>query len=130
MRYLVDTDWVIDHLHGRAQVISRLQEFEPAGLGLSIISLAELYEGVFGSYDPEATEIALWHVLDRIHVVPLDEDICRTFARERSRLRATGTLISDFDLMIGATAINYGLTLLTNNRRHFERLDGLLIISV
>ena len=129
MRYLVDTDWVIDHLYGRAQVVSRLEELEPAGLGSSIISLAELYEGVFGSYDPEATEIALWNVLHRIHVLPLDEDIWPTFARERSRLRAAGTLISDFDLMIGATALNYGLTLLTNNRRHFERLDGVLIIS-
>ena len=87
-------------MHGRAQVVSRLEELEPAGLGLSITSLAELYEGIFGSYDLEATEIALWNVLHRIHVVPLDEDIRRAFARERNRLRAAGTLISEFDLMI------------------------------
>lgn len=130
MQYLVDTDWAIYHLHGHPQVVRRLEDLAPAGLGLSIISLAELYEGVFGSYDPEASERALWNLLDWIRVVPLDEDICRTFAMERSRLRAAGTLIADFDLMIGATAIHYGLTLLTNNRRHFERLDGLLIISV
>ena len=52
----MDTDWAIDHLHGRAEVVRRLEELAPAGLGLSIISLAELYEGVFGSYDPEASE--------------------------------------------------------------------------
>ena len=34
------------------------------------------------------------------------------------------------DMLIGATAIRHGLTLLTNNRRHFERLRGLNIISV
>ena len=126
----MDTDWAIDHLHGRAKVVRRLEELAPAGLDLSIISLAELYEGVFGSYDPEASERVLRNLLERIHVVPLDEEICRTFASERRRLRAAGMLISDFDLMIGATAIHHRLTLLTNNRRHFERLGGLQIISV
>lgn len=47
MRYLVDTDWVIDYLHGREPVVSRLTFFAPQGIGLSIVSLAELYEGVF-----------------------------------------------------------------------------------
>ncbi len=130
MQYLVDTDWAIDYLHDRANVVRRLEELAPAGLGLSIISLAKLYEGVFGSYDPEASERVLWNFLHRIQVVPVDDDICRTFAAERRRLRAAGTLISDFDLMIGATAMHHGLTLLTNNRRHFDRLDGLPIISI
>jgi hypothetical protein len=44
--YLVDTDWVIDHLSGVAGVTARLTELRPAGLAVSIISLAELYEGV------------------------------------------------------------------------------------
>ena len=68
--------------------------------------------------------------LASVEVVPLDETICRIFAQERGRLRAAGNLIGDFDLLIGATALRHGLTLLTNNRRHFERLQGLSILSV
>jgi tRNA(fMet)-specific endonuclease VapC len=34
------------------------------------------------------------------------------------------------DLMIAATALQYDLTLLTNNRRHFDRVDGLQIESI
>ena len=56
--------------------------------------------------------------------------VCRVFAMERGRLRAAGTPIGDFDLLIRATAIRHGLTLLTNNRRHFERLPGVSVISV
>ena len=41
-----------------------------------------------------------------------------------------GTPIADFDLLIGATAIRHNLTILSNNRRHFERLEGLSVISV
>ena len=44
MTYLIDTDWVIDHLHQIERVTRRLEELAPEGLALSIISLAELYE--------------------------------------------------------------------------------------
>jgi predicted nucleic acid-binding protein len=44
MTYLIDTDWVIDHLNHIEHVTRRLEELAPEGLALSIISLAELYE--------------------------------------------------------------------------------------
>ncbi len=130
MRYLVDTDWAIDHLHQVSRVVRRLEELASDGLGLSIISLAELHDGVFGSTTPQRDEQMLRRFLDAVEVVPLDESVCRIFAEERGRLRAAGTLIGDFDLLIGATAIRHNLTLLTNNRRHFERMSNLRIISV
>lgn len=131
MQYLVDTDWAIEHMRHREPVVSRLAEFAPYGLGMSIVSVAELYEGVFISNDRQSEEHTLRDFLDDVvEVIHLDYDICRIFARERSRLRASGTLIGDMDILIGATALRYGLTLLSNNRRHFERLDGLRMISV
>lgn len=42
--YLVDKDWIIDYLNNNEPVASRLAEFHKAGIGISIISLAELYE--------------------------------------------------------------------------------------
>ena len=80
--------------------------------------------------DPEREELVLSEFLSHLEVVRLDEDVCRIFAMERRRLRAAGTPIGDMDLFIGATAIRHWLTLLTNNRRHFERLQGLSILSV
>ncbi len=107
-----------------------MEELAPAGLGVSIVSLAELYDGVFGATNPERSEQALRTFIDRVHIVDLDEAICRIFAKERSRLRSAGTPVPDFDLLIGSTAIRHNLTLLTNNRRHFERLQDLSIVSV
>ena len=130
MQYLVDTDWAIDHLHGVSRVVRRLDALASDGLGLSIVSLAELYDGVFGSATSQRDEQMLRSFLDTVEVVPMDESICRIFAEERGRLRAAGNLIGDFDLLIGATAVRHDLTLLTNNRRHFERIPNLRIISV
>ena len=119
MRYLVDTDWVIHYLNGHAKIVSRIQEFGAQGLALSFISLAELYEGVFYSRDPDKGEAGLRAFLRGVELLGLDDETTRIFGRERGRLRAQGQTISDFDLLIGATAIRHGLTILTNNRRHF-----------
>ena len=64
MTYLIDTDWVIDHLNHIERVTRRLEELAPAGLALSIISLAELYEGVYYSRDPVESEAALQRFLN------------------------------------------------------------------
>ena len=130
MQYLVDTDWVRHCLHGVVRVTDRLDQPMPEGVGLSIVSMAELYQGVFFSTDPQGNERALHQFLAAIDVVPVDDAVCRIFASERGRLRAAGTPIGDFDLLIGSTAIRHNLTLLTNNRRHFERVQGLRIVSV
>ena len=130
MRYLVDTDWIVHALHGNRAVIQRLEELTGEGIGISIISIAELYQGVFYSNDPHGNELRLQEFLNGYDVVHLDDDICREFARARGKLKAVGTLIGDLDLFIGCTALWHGLTLLSNNRRHFRRLEGLDVISV
>src|SRR5437867_10693034 len=117
VRYLVDTDWAINYLHGDAETVKRVTEFEANGLALSVISLAELYEGIYYSSDPGAREHGLRRFLDMVRLVTIDEETCKVFGKERGRLRAKKKLITDFDLLIGATALRHGLVVLTSNRR-------------
>ena len=130
LRYLLDTDWAISYLNQHLGTVRHLDTLRPEGVAISIVSLAELFEGTTGSYDPERNERALTDFLRPFPVINLDFPICRIFGAERSRLRAMGTLIPDMDLLIGATALRHGLTMLSNNRRHFGRLPGLNIVSV
>lgn len=129
MRYLVDTDWVISYLHGIPRYVERLNALLFEGVGLSLISLAELYEGLLDSSSQERDGQILQNFLASVEPLTLDDETCRIFSRERRRLRAAGTPIGDFDLLIGATAIRHDLTLLTNNRRHFGRIQGLNVLS-
>ena len=98
-------------------------------MALSILSLAELYEGVYYSRDPEGDAQDLNNFLRGVTVIGLDDAVVQIFGRERGRLRAAGTLIGDFDLLIAATALQHNLTLLTNNRSHFERVAGVQMES-
>ena len=111
-------------------ITSKLEDLAPEGLALSIISLAELYEGVYYSRDPIQSEEVLRAFLDPdLTILGIDEEISQIFGRERGRLRQERRNIGDFDLLIAATCRRHGLTLLTNNRRHFELVRDLDIFS-
>ena len=56
MKYLIDTDWVINHLKGENRVVRKLEELAPEGMAMSVISLAEIYEGVYYSRDPAKSQ--------------------------------------------------------------------------
>ena len=94
-----------------------------------MIALAEVYEGVYWSREREDDEPALDAFLGEVHLVSIDEEVSRIFARERARLRAAGNPIGALDLLIGAPALRHDLTLLTNNLKHFDRVEGLTIES-
>jgi tRNA(fMet)-specific endonuclease VapC len=128
--YLVDTDWIIHYLSGVESIVEKLQALQKEGLAVSIISLAELYEGIYSSKDPQAAQKGIDDFLKNVSVVDINEEICQIFGRERGRLRKQGNLIGDFDLLIASTSLNYELTLLTNNLKHFERVEGLRLISL
>jgi tRNA(fMet)-specific endonuclease VapC len=59
----------------------------------------------------------------------VSEPVARIFGEQRAKLRRQNLLIGDIDLLIAATCLHHNLTLLTTNPRHFERVEGLLIVS-
>ena len=128
--YLIDTDWIIHYLTGNSAIIKKLWEFRPEGLGVSILSVAELYEGVYYSRNPMASQKSVDNFLENLSILELNLEICRVFGEQRGKLRKQGNMIGDLDLLIAATSLHHGLTLLTNNVRHFERLEGLKIFSL
>jgi tRNA(fMet)-specific endonuclease VapC len=48
-------------------------------------------------------------------------------AKEKARLRKSGTPVDDFDLLIGVTSVTHNLTMVTNNTDHFKHLKGIVL---
>lgn len=130
LSYLIDTDWIINHIRGNERTTRKVEELAPGGIAVSIISHAELYTGVYRSRDFEKSQRDVQHFLSAFPSLDLKEAICQHFGKERSRLRKNGVTIGEFDLLIAATCIHHDLTLLTNNRRHFEQVEDLRILSL
>ncbi len=131
MKYLIDTDWVVHHLRGEKKISKKLEQLAPEGMAISMIALAELYEGIYYSKDPVKDQQLLEEFLaPDLDVLTINQEICKIFGRERGKLRQQKKIIDNFDLLIASTALHYNLTVLTNNRKHFERVEGLIIISL
>lgn len=129
MMYLVDTDWVVDYLKGRTQAIDTLNRLVKKGLAISIITYGEIYEGIYFGQDPKLAEKGFLNFLRVVDILGLNRTTMKRFALIRGDLRQRGALIGDPDLMIAATATLNKLTLITRNKKHFEKVEGLELFS-
>jgi hypothetical protein len=77
------TSWIPtgpSSFEGHTSIIERLGALHPEGLGLSVVELAELYEGVYYSRDSEESERQLNDFLDSVTIVGLDDETARLLA--------------------------------------------------
>jgi len=130
LSYLIDTDWIIHYLNGNSGIVEKIGLLEKEGLAASVISVAELYEGIYYSTNPAGNEKALNDFLSGISTLGIEDEVCKVFGKERGRLRQEKKMIGDFDLLIASTCLHHRLTLMTNNRRHYEMVDGLNVLSL
>lgn len=126
MTYLVDSDWVIDVFNGQQSTIDTLVSLAPHGLFLSVVTYGELYEGAYYSRDPEAALAQPQTFLISKTILPVTQPIMERFGILRGTLpRNLRQQIGDMDLQIAATALVFGLTLVTRNLRDYRHVQGL-----
>jgi len=68
--------------------------------------------------------------LKAVVVVPSDHDVCRVYGQLRAGLQKAGIVVGDNDLWIAACAVRHSIALISNNRKHFEKIPGLQLISL
>lgn len=125
--YLLDTDILVFLKRGKYDIQGRIERIGKSNIALSEISLAELYVGVYkGGYGD--LEPILRFLSETFNVLPISS-VIKTFAKIRASLESQGNRLPDFDLLIAATAIAGGYTLVTHNTRHFSRIPGLKVVD-
>ena len=100
------------------------QEVGPRNCFISEITVAELKFGVANSKAQKGNRAVLNNFVNGIQILPIFPAL-DIYAKEKARLRKSGNIIDDFDLLIGATAIAFDLVMVTNNTGHFKRLKDL-----
>jgi tRNA(fMet)-specific endonuclease VapC len=125
MTHLIDSDRIIDWLNGYRAAVELIRRLLPIGAAISIITFAEVYEGIYYGREPQRVESSFRELLRSIAVLPVTRTVARRFAWISGDLRARGVLIPQPDIFIAATALTYDLELVSRNTRHFECIPGL-----
>ena len=123
--YLIDTDILIYSLKGHPQVMDHLNRTAAAPKAISVISYGELLYGARKSARPDENLARVRRLGEVLPIIEVSPAVMEAFASLKARLEHDGRRLDDFDLVIAATAITIGYRLVTNNERHFSRIEGL-----
>jgi len=128
---LLDTDTLSEVMKGRDPQVQRHARRYLASYGPFTFSIITRYEILRGLKARGATrQIAAFEERCReSNVLPLTDNVIVEAADIHADLYQQSELISDADILIAATALVYGLTLVTENAAHFRRISGLDIES-
>jgi predicted nucleic acid-binding protein len=127
--YLLDTDILIYSLKGHPTVKIHLERHRQAVLKISIVTLMELYYGAYKSQRVMSNLGKIKSIEDAIEIVPLGRESAEVFAMLKTNLEKSGTPLDYFDLILAACALVHDFVLVTNNLKHFERIEGLRLAN-
>jgi len=127
--YLLDTDTVIYILKGDPVAEANLRKhiYDPIKIGT--VTLMELYYGAYKSQKVTSNLAKIRTLENVLEIIAIGEEVAEIFGREKVRLEKEGTPLDDFDLVVGCCALAHNLTLVTNNVRHFKRIEGLQVTN-
>lgn len=127
MRYLLDTNTCIAALRKHRAVLARIVQCAPDDLAVATMTVAELWFGAFKSVDAARSRAVVDAFLAPLAWLPFDDAAAERYATARFHLEARGTPIGERDLIIAATALPHGLTVITRNTREFEGVPALRV---
>ena len=126
MMYMLDTNICIYIIKQKPKsVIDKLKKMKNANICISSITYSELLYGAEKSSNIAKNLLALTLFLSNIEILSYDESASIDYGIIRSKLEKQGKIIGPLDMLIAAHAKSLNITLVSNNLKEFERVDGL-----
>jgi predicted nucleic acid-binding protein len=129
----LDTTILIDLISGRSvqkrQAVRKIEELAERGQALTTtrFNVAELYLGLARSTRPKDDEEAIGTLLREFEVLEFNDAAARVFGSVTGLLQQIGKPAGDVDVLIAATAMVHGHSLITRNARHFRHIPHLTV---
>lgn len=123
---VLDSDTCIGVLRGRKEVLER-RAIEVDEVTTTWVTASELFYGAAKSAKPDANAALVIRFLNTLPVLAPDLASARLFGEVKARLATAGQIVADADLFIASIALSRGATLVTGNRKHYERIPGIVL---
>jgi tRNA(fMet)-specific endonuclease VapC len=124
--FMLDTDISSYIIKRRPATLAEKFEKYAETLNVSVITAAELRFGAEKAGRPKLAEVVEAY-LERLAVLDWTNEVTSHYARIRSELERSGKPIGNMDLLIASHAVSQGMTLVTNNIKHFSNVPGLKV---
>ena len=108
-------------------VFEKFKQLPPGEIGISSITLAELYYGVDKSSNKKKNLNALNQFLIPLDIIDFDYNAALEYGIVRTDLEKIGKPIGPMDLLIASHVKSLNVILVTNNEKEFNRVEGLKI---
>ena len=125
-KYLLDTNICIFCMRGKFEMNRKIAAAGIDNCYLSDITVAELYYGAENSDNPRRTMRETEEFVSLFRIVPFSKSL-HSFGREKAYLTSIGRKIENFDMAIGAIAIQNKMVMVTDNVDHLGRIRGIEI---
>ena len=113
-------------LRDKYDIAKRLDEAGLENCYISEVTIAELQTGVEKSSNKDFNQKMLDMFVTMVKVIPFSSVIKR-YAKEKVATNSQGTPVADFDLLIGCSALENDLVMVTDNVKHFQPIPGIVI---
>lgn len=130
MLHMLDTDTASYVIKGKSPAVeAKLAALVPAMVCVSVMTRAEMRYGIKRLPADHRLHLAVHQFLKIVRILPWDTEAADWYAEIRYQLVSIGQPIGEMDMMIAAHALSAGAVLVTNNRRHYERIAAPLILE-
>jgi predicted nucleic acid-binding protein len=129
MTYYLDTNVIIDLLNGNSHVLAAFKNaYVFDSVRIPDLVYYEVLRG-FEYADPKNQKNSFEFFAEKCGIESTDLLALQEAARQYADLRKHGIAIDDDDILIGSLAIVRGATLVTNNTKHFQHLQGIQMVN-
>ena len=130
-RYLLDTNICIHLMKGDFDLDNKVEQVGLRNCFISELMIAELLYGIANSAPDRQASNRLkldkfLRLFPKTRRLALSE-VLETYATQKAQLKRIGRLQGEFDMLIGSTALAFGLTLITHNTRHFTNMPNIAL---
>lgn len=130
MKFMLDTNTCIYVIKQKfPEVLRHIKKHSPGDIGISTITLSELYYGAAKSQRVQKNREALSEFLIPLEIVDFDERAANVYGNIRAELEKIGKPIGGMDILIASHALSIDVTLVTNNVKEFRRIKKLRVVD-
>lgn len=116
---------MIYFLKGHTEIVNKLSSQPPETIFTTRINYTELLYGAYNSSKIQQNLSKINAFLDVLTILEFDQKASAIFAEDKAKLKRQGMPIADMDLMIASITKAQDFSLVTNNLKHFERIENL-----